>query len=65
MAHGVGANGFTYQWFLNDLLVTGQTTPNLVISDVSEKNAGDYVCFVRNPYGGISQSEIARLILGT
>ena len=65
IAHGVGANDFTYQWFLNDLPVTGQTTPNLVISDVSEDNTGDYVCFVRNQYGGISQSEIARLILGT
>ena len=63
-AHGLGANSFTYQWFFNDLLVTGQTTPNLVISEVSEGNAGDYVCFVRNSYGGIGQSEIARLILG-
>ena len=64
-AHGLGANSFTYQWFFNDLPVTGQTTPNLVISEVSEGNAGDYVCFVRNSYGGIGQSEIARLILGT
>ena len=63
-AHGLGANSFIFQWFLNDLPITGQTTPNLVISDVSEGNAGDYVCFVRNSYGGISQSEIARLILG-
>ena len=66
IARGVGANSFAYQWFLNNLPITGQTTPNLIISDVSENNAGDYVCFVRNLYGGISQSEIARLIiLGT
>ena len=61
----MGANSFTYQWFLNDLPVTGQTTPNFIISDVSENNTGEYVCFVRNPYGGISQSEMASLILGT
>ena len=64
IAHGLGATNFTYQWFLNDLPVS-EVSPNLVINDVSQANTGDYVCFVRNPYGSISQSETARLILGT
>ena len=64
-ASGLGANNFTYQWFLNDLPIAGQAEPTLIITDVSEDNTGDYMCFVRNPYGGIGQSGVARLILGT
>ena len=48
---------------LNDLPVAGQATPTLVINDVSEDDTGNYMCFVRNAYGGIGQSETARLIL--
>ena len=62
-AHGLGANNFTYQWFLNDLPVAGQATPKLVINDVSNEDTGDYTCFVRNSYGGINQSEMARLLI--
>ena len=63
-ATGMGANNFTYQWFLNDLPVAVQAMPTLVINDVTESDTGDYVCFVRNPYGGIGQSGVARLIIG-
>ena len=63
-ATGLGANNFTYQWFLNDLPVAVQAMPTLVINDVTESDTGDYVCFVRNPYGGIGQSGVARLIIG-
>ena len=62
-ATGFGANDFTYQWFLNDLPVAGQATPTLVINDVSEDDTGNYMCFVRNAYGGVGQSETARLTL--
>ena len=65
LASGLGANNLTYQWFLNDLPIADQAEPTLVINDVSEDNTGDYLCFVRNPYGGIGQSRVARLILGT
>ena len=63
-ATGMGASNFTYQWFLNDLPVAVQAMPTLVINDVTESDTGDYVCFVRNPYGGIGQSGVARLIIG-
>ena len=63
-ATGLGTNNFTYQWFLNDLPVTVQAMSTLVINDVTENDIGDYVCFVRNPYGGIGQSGVARLSLG-
>ena len=64
LATGLGANNFIYQWFLNDLPVVAHGMPTLVINDVTEIDTGDYVCFVRNPYGGIGQSAVARLILG-
>ena len=64
-ATGVGANGFVYQWFLNDLPVADKNTFTLIIEDVSENNTGDYQCFVRNQYNGIGQSEVTKLILGT
>ena len=47
-ATGVGSDDFTYQWFLNDLPISGQATPTLVINSVSGLNTGDYMCFVRN-----------------
>ena len=62
-ASGVGADHFIYQWFLNDLPVTGQDASTLVISDVSEDNTGDYKCFVRNQYNGTGQSEVVTLVL--
>ena len=63
-ATGLGANNFTYQWFLNDLPVADQAMPTLIINDVTGDDTGDYVCFVRNPYGGVGQSKVAILILG-
>ena len=62
-ATGLGINNFTYQWFLNDEPLAEQAMPTLVINNVTENDTGDYVCFVWNPYEGISQSEVARLIL--
>ena len=63
-ATGVGSDDFVYQWFLNDLHVADQDTSTLVIGAVSENDTGDYECFVRNPYNGIGQSEVAKLVLG-
>ena len=64
-ATGVGINNFIYQWILNNLPIADQDSSILIITDVSEYDTGDYVCFVRNPYGGIGQSNVARLISGT
>lgn len=63
-ATGVSADDFEYQWFLNKDLVAGQNTSILVIDGVSEYNTGEYTCSVKNSYGGIGRSGVARLILG-
>ena len=62
-AIGVGADGFVYQWYLNDLPVASQHTSILVIGAVSENNTGGYKCFVRNQYNGTGQSEVVTLVL--
>ena len=62
-ATGVGADGFTFQWFSNRKPVTGGNTSILLISDVSVYKTGNYTCFVRNQHGDIGQSRMARLIL--
>lgn len=63
-ATGVGADGFMYQWFLNDLPIADQDGSILVIGAVTEDNTGDYKCFVRNQYNGIGQSEAVKLVIG-
>ena len=61
-AIGVGASYFEYQWFLNRELVSQNRS--LIIDNVLVSDTGDYICFVRNQYGGIGQSEKSTLILG-
>ena len=63
-ATGLGVDGFKYQWFLNKDLVAEQNTSILVIEEISEYNTGEYTCSVKNSYGGIGRSGVARLILG-
>jgi len=65
-ATGVGVNDFSYQWFLNNINIKiSSLESTLVIDSVSEDNTGNYTCSVKNPYGEIGESGIARLILGT
>ena len=62
-ATGLGANNFTYQWFLNDLPIADQAMPTLVINDVTKADSGDYTCSVRSPYERIGRSGVARLLI--
>ena len=64
-ATGVGTADFEYQWFLNQRLISLQTTPTLIINDVTSADSGDYTCSVRNPYKGIGHSGVARLFISS
>jgi len=65
LATGVGASKFRYEWLLNDNTINGvnENSYNITITAVSESNAGNYKCIVKNQYGGSSQSNTATLIL--
>lgn len=58
----VSATGkdLNYQWFLNDEMVEGQTTPTLSIPSVSVADAGDYYCEIINTCGTV-KSNVAKL----
>jgi hypothetical protein len=45
------AGSLSYQWFLNQVALIGQTNPTLVVSDVEPWSAGSYTCLVSNAYG--------------
>ena len=61
-ATGVGADGFKYQWFLNDALIFDNSSA-LKIRHVSENTTGNYTCFVENSYGATGHSDVGRLYL--
>jgi len=62
-ATGVGADSFTYQWWLNNDLINGKTGPTLIIPATSHTDTGGYSCIVGNKYGGFGVSDVATLIL--
>lgn len=55
----VKANGtdLSYQWYLNDVAIEGQSTSTLTISSVEPTSAGRYHVVVVNPCGTSIQSE--------
>ena len=62
MASGVGDTSFTYQWFLNNIPVSGEDKSILNIQ-ATQDTSGSYTCYVKNQYGNIGQSEAAILTL--
>jgi hypothetical protein len=55
-----GSTPFTYQWFRNDVPITGANTSSLTLSNVSQSLAGDYSVVVGNS-GGTMPSDHAAL----
>jgi hypothetical protein len=46
-----GAPPISYQWRYNGADIAGETTPSLVLTNVSPTQAGNYSVIVSNPYG--------------
>ena len=44
---------FTYQWSRNGVVITGQTSSTLTLSNVSTTDIGVYTCTVKNSKGSI------------
>ena len=57
-----GTDPLVYQWQKNDVDITGENNPVLVINSVTENNAGNYCCNVSN-HVGKAKSKKAMLVL--
>lgn len=60
VASGTGV--FTYQWYCNNVAVTGQSGATLSLGNVAYSAAGDYRVVVSSPYGTVT-SDIATLTI--
>lgn len=58
----VGAPPLAYQWSLNGSPLPDATNATLVVTNVTQQNAGDYVVRVSNPFGAVT-SQVATLEL--
>ena len=62
VASGTGV--FTYQWFCNNIAVTGQTGATLSLANVAYSAAGDYCVVVSSPYGTATSDTATLTIVG-
>lgn len=52
-----GATPMTFQWYMGDSLLEGETGPNLNINDFSAENAGTYRVVAQNEYDSVPSRE--------
>ena len=64
-ASGVGLEDFTYQWKHNGSFITKQNGTTLIITNIMERDAGNYSCLVRNIYGNSMLSNVVTLIVSS
>ena len=54
---------FTYQWKHNGLFITKQNGTTLTITNIMERDGGNYSCLVTNMYGNTMLSNVVTLIV--
>lgn len=59
-----GTGAFTYQWFHNDVAVSGGTAATLSLANVAYASAGAYRVVVASPYGTVTSAAAALTIVG-
>ena len=59
---GVGSGMFQYQWYHNETIISGEYGERLVITNVTESNAGKYECVVINCCNDRNKSEAILMI---
>ena len=59
---GVGSKTFTYQWYHNGTIISGENGENLVITNMAETKSGIYKCVVINSYNDTAESKAALLM---
>ena len=64
---GVGSSSFTYKWRRRQgrrhKIIEGETGPIYKVDKVSEKDHGQYSCYVENIYGDSAVSTTVHLIV--
>ena len=60
---GVGSDDFTYQWRHNRTIISGETEDTLMITNVMERDSGDYECIVTNQFGDTDTSDVVVLMV--
>ena len=60
---GVGAEGFTYQWSHDGMVMVGEESEMLLINDIKKSDGGVYQCIVTNMLGDNGTSNSAELIV--
>ena len=46
----------TYQWYLNDVIITGATSPRYTVQTTQLTNAGTYYVIAENTYGSVTSN---------
>ena len=62
--HVSGAEPITYQWFLNDRALEGETRTNLVLQGVSGRDRGHVTVEISNAYASYSSQRAALVVDG-
>ncbi len=52
-----------YQWYKDGSPIDGESTDTISVNNAGETNAGQYSCYVQNPYGGVLSSTCNVIIL--
>jgi len=65
IVRGVGNKSFTYQWRkgYHHKPINGKTEPILKFDKVSQRNEGQYSCYVENMYGDFAISNTVQLTI--
>ena len=64
-ATGVGVENFTYQWLHNGSFIAKQNRTTLTITNITERDRGNYSCLVTNIYGSTMLSNVVTLIVSS
>jgi hypothetical protein len=56
LCQATGPGTLSYQWYKNDILISGATNQGLIFNGLSEADVASYYCIVTNIYGSLQSS---------